>query len=226
MGEMTEELWKSLERKPKFDENGVPTCWGRYVKGIECDCPHRQACREYTFDRRGERKMERRWQHKMCSLLDGIDLPDPNSGEMELDAMADGLMDDSHVDGDADASALNLRAIVFIGWFALEQPNTARALLLRLMPDVKNLQDVADIMGITRQGVQKRIKAELGMEKRNYKTEEYLRLEGMELDVYRLCVKGGLSLREAAKRLKVSHWTVANILKSLDRKGFKRGERK
>ena len=223
---MTEQLWKSLERKPKYDEEGTPTCWGRYVKGIECDCPYRQSCREYTFDKRGEKKMERRWQHKCCSMLDGIDLPDPNHGGEELEAMADGIENDSKVEGDADASALNLQTIVFIGWFALEQPNTARALLLRLMPDVRNLQDVADIMGITRQGVQKRIKEELGMGKRQYRTEEYLRLEGMELDVYRLCVKGGLSLRETAKRLKVSHWTVAKIVKALDKKGFRRGEKK
>jgi len=206
-----------VPRKPEFDEQGAPKCWGTFIKGRECDCPHRVACREYTFDKRGERKSDRRWEHRTMPLLDGMDIPNEKAALAQLRTM----FKIPNTEIEFDPADLNMNLIVFFSWFAIEYPATVKALLIRLMPNVRNLQDIADLMGVTRQAVQKRVKAELGMEKRNYKVEEFMKLRGIELDVYRLCIKDGCSRRSAAKQLGISEGTVRNKLKSLERKGFK-----
>ena len=204
-------------RKPELDEQGTPKCWGMFVKGRACDCPYSRSCREFTFDRRGERKSERRWEHRMMPFLDGMDIPNEKAGLAQLKSMF--KIPNEGVEFDPDD--LNMSLIVFFSWFAIEYPATAKALLVKLMPEVRNLQDIADLMGVTRQAVQKRIKTELGIGKRNYKIEEMMNLRGLELDVYRLCIRDGCSRRSAAKQLRISEGTVRNKLKSLERKGFK-----
>ena len=204
-------------RQPEYDEKGTPKCWGEFVKGKTCDCPYARSCREYTFDRKGERKCERRWEHKTLPLLDGMDIPNEKAAMGQLKSM----FKIPATEIEFDPADLNMNLVVFFAWFAIEYPATVKALMLRLMPNVRNLQDIADLMGVTRQAVQKRIKSELGMEKRNYKVDEFMKMRGIELDVYRLCIRDGCSRRSAAKQLGVSVTTVCNKLKSLEKKGFK-----
>lgn len=111
-----------------------------------------------------------------------------------------------------DSGDVNLSLIKICVWLAIEQPATARAFMLKLDPNISCLQDIADILGVSKQAVHQRISRELGINSRQIKDATLLSMNETEMMVYRLCVTEGKTQTEAAQVTGVSQGMVSNII--------------
>lgn len=205
-------------RTPDYDERGYPKCWGTFRRGDECDCPYAHACSLITYGEKADRleEVKRKYYYEV-PLDDSRDIsPDETMDKAEFFTTVKKAGETLAVGG----SDINLDLICYMVYLALEQPATARAFVMRLRPGVKNLQDIADMLGVSRQAVQKRIAQELGIGKRNYRIDEFTQLSEREFMVYKLCFQDGCSMRSAAKQLGVAEGTVRNTMRDLRNKGF------
>ncbi len=199
---------------PVLDKDGKPVCFGQFISGRRCDCEWQTACVFYTYDERGTKSRQARWTHyETMPIIDDMDWPD-ESGEptvMQSFKLPDGRT--------VEASSINLPIIQVCVWMAIENPAAMRALMIKMDPDVKSLQDIADILKISKQAVQKRVAGELGIGKRQFKESTLLQLNHVEMQVYKLCVLGGMTTRKAADNIGNSAQNVQAILRKLRRMG-------
>lgn len=205
-------------RRPCYDAKGYPKCWGTFKKNDDCDCPHWRACMIYTYEEMAEKADDvRRSYYQEVPLDERRDVPQ----HAALDR-ADYF---TTIQREAETLTvrggdINLDLICYMVFFALEQPATARAFITRLRPGVRNLQDIAEMLGVSRQAVQKRVAQELGIGKRNYRIDDFTQLSEREFMVYKLCFQDGCSMRSAAAEIGIDHKTVKAIIERLKAKGF------
>lgn len=195
---------------PRLNKDGMPECYGQFISGRRCDCDWSTSCKFYTFDHKGERSRQSRWDnYEAMPIIEDMEWADESSepSRMHKFKLPGGKT--------IEASAMHLPIIQVCVWLALEKPAAMRALMLKLDPDVKSLQDIADILKISKQAVQKRVAGELGIGKRRFKDSTLLQLSETEMRVYKMCVRNGMNTRRAAKQLGMS--THASVIKILDK---------
>ena len=234
-GEVEEDIeppQKRQERKPFGppirDKDGKPLCFGHYIFGRQCICTDAWPCQYYTSMNKASRSRERHWAgYATVPLIDGMDWEcPPECAGTQYD---DGGDDDRHrnrvnsvrlEDGtEVEPSDVNIKLMTACLALGIEKPHSAKALLLKLDPDVKSLQDMADIIGITKQGLQRRIATELGVGKRQFKENFLLSLSPREIQIFKLYFKDKRSARKTAKMLGVSYQYVFKIIKKLKKRG-------
>lgn len=205
---------QSVFGPPKIDKDGKPVCFGQFINGRRCSCEWATACVFYTYDQKGTKSRQTRWRdYETVPIIESMDWPD-ESGEpsqMQSFKLPDGQL--------IEASSINLPIIQVCVWMAIENPAAMRALMLKMDPDVRSLQDMADILKISKQAVQKRIAGELGIGKRQFKEQTLLQLSELELSVYKQCVNGKATARMSADSLGISHRQASLILRKLCRMG-------
>jgi hypothetical protein len=193
-----------------------PKCFGHYISGRKCCCEWAQACVMYTYDNIGERSRTIRFQDfETVRFREGMDFVVEEDNSKSINVNIDGAED-------FDVSDINLKLIMMMAWFAIEKPGAAKALVLKLDPRVKCLEDIAAILGISKQAVQRRVAYELGIGKRHFKEEKVLKLREIEVLVYQMHFKGGRSLRKTGAMIGISYESVRKIAKKLERLGFPR----
>lgn len=111
-----------------------------------------------------------------------------------------------------DSGDVNLSIIKVCVWLAIEQPATARAFMLKLDPNIRCLQDIADMLGVSKQAVHQRITRELGINSRQIKDATLLSMNETEMMVYRLCVTEGKRQAHAAGEIGISSSMVSKIM--------------
>lgn len=200
---------------PKIDKDGKPVCFGQFISGRKCNCEWSVACVFYTYDQKGTKSRQTRWRdYETMPIIEGMDWPD-ESGEpslMQSFRLPDGRM--------IEASSINLPIIQICVWMAIENPASMRALMLKMDPDVRSLQDMADILKISKQAVQKRVAGELGIGKRQFKEQTLLQLSEVEMKVYKLCVQDGMNCRRASNAIGISAEMATRILYKFRRMGI------
>lgn len=195
-----------------------PKCFGHYISGRKCCCEWAQACVMYTYDNIGERSRNVRFQDfETVRFREGMDFVVEDDNSKSINVNIDGA-------DDFDVSDINLKLIMMMVWLAIEKPGAAKALVLKLDPRVKCLEDIAAILGISKQAVQRRVAHELGIGKRHFKEEKVLKLSEREVLVYQLHFKGGKSLRKTGASIGISYESVRKIAKKLESLGFPRNE--
>lgn len=201
-------------------DGDLPKCYGHFVAGHKCECEFVTSCQYYTYDNMGERSRQRKWDNFLSTPLD--EKIDWESDVQDNEYAENIELNDKYFDGNGKSyapSEVDINIIQTYVWLAIEAPETAKALMLKLNPNIKSLQDMADIQGLTKQAIHKRIAQELGVGQRNLRTS-LLRLNGKEMEVYKLCISEKKSMREAAKKMKISHTMVQKYMKSIKEKGF------
>lgn len=160
---------------------------------------------------------QRKWdEYQTVPILEGVDW---TNEEASLSAF-NGLFQNAFGEN-IDPSEINMQLIKLFVWMTIENPSAARAFMIKLDPDVRSLQDIAERLGVTKQAVQRRVAAELGIGKRNYRDSDFLKLRGRELDVYKLVMCDGVSLGSAAMQIGISKTQVRNLVKKLEKMGYK-----
>jgi len=205
---------QSVFGPPKIDKDGKPVCFGQFINGRRCSCEWATACVFYTYDQKGTKSRQTRWRdYETVPIIESMDWPD-ESGEpsqMQSFKLPDGQL--------IQASSINLPIIQICVWMAIENPAAMRALMLKMDPDVRSLQDMADILKISKQAVQKRIAGELGIGKRQFKEQTLLQLSELEMKVYKLCVQGKMNSNRASKELNISPPAAKQIIEKFRRMG-------
>ena len=212
---------QSVFGPPKIDKDGKPVCFGQFINGRRCSCEWATACVFYTYDQKGTKSRQTRWRdYETVPIIESMDWPD-ESGEpsqMQSFKLPDGQL--------IEASSINLPIIQICVWMAIENPAAMRALMLKMNPDVKSLQDMADILKISKQAVQKRVAGELGIGKRQFKEQTLLQLSELEMKVYKLCILEGMTIRRASEKTGNSVKCVLLIVHKLNRMGMLKCKKK
>lgn len=205
------------ERTPVYEDgNKTPKCYGTFKKGRRCDCQFAASCRAYTFFDVGEKSQDRKWtNYQTVPLEEGMDW----SEEENLASLQRSPFTLPNGD-ELDVSEVNLELIQILVWFALENPKAAEALMLKIDPKIRSLEDIANKLNVTRQAVQKRVANELGIGKKNFKDSTYLQLNGVEFDVFKYAREHECSIGMLAKKMKMPKTSVYRIVTKLQKIGL------
>lgn len=208
------------ERTPVYGKKGdTPLCYGAYRKGRKCDCQYAASCRAYTFFDIGDKSADRKWtNYQTVPLEDGMDWSEEESLaslKREPFTLPNGE--------ELDVSEVNLELIQMFVWFAIENPKAAEALMLKINPKIRSLEDIATKLNVTRQAVQKRVANELGIGKKNFKDSTYLQLSGKEFDVFKYAKDHEeCSINAIAKTVGMPKTSVYRIIAKLQKMGLLR----
>lgn len=210
--------------RPIMGDDGCPKCYGHLISGRKCLCQYYVSCREYTFSNIGERKQDIHYQNfETVPLIDNMDwtsddkaLSSMVSTGQEYYVMPNGIR--------IAASDVNLPLIKVCVMMALEKPRVMRAFMMRLDPRIRSMQDIANVMHVSKQAIQKRIVTELGIGKKTIKEESLAKLGPDGGMVYHSLVRERKSLRLTAAELHLPMSRVRKIADQLKKMGFVFGQ--
>jgi len=199
----------------EFTADGIPVCYGNYLSGRRCNCEWSVSCAYYTYDEIGQRSRNIRFQdYETVPLVENMDfIADETGNERTIRVNLPGAEQ-------IDLSEINLHVIKIMVWMALENPAAAKALMLKLDPQIKCLQDIACVLGVSKQAVQRRVAAELGIGKRHFKEASLMQLNPRELKIFQLYFRTNHTLREVSAKMNVSCEAIRKIATKLRRLGF------
>lgn len=173
---------------PEILPNGLPVCYGNFISGRRCNCQYAQSCTFYTYDNKAER-------------VRGTHFAEYETVPLNENILSKTLLDerDFSVEDEEDGIVVKLEngkkinignlapgALKLLLWFTLENPSAMRAILLKMDSNVKCLQDIADIVGVSKQAIQKRIAAELGIGKHKKKETPVEKMTNRNYLIYKL----------------------------------------
>ena len=145
---------------------GILECYGhKILRGDDPKCAQCEwltSCTYYTSENLGSRSREIHYRDYMAIPFDKV-------GGLEIEkAMEDALLNRKDVfrtsDGkEFDLSGINVELVKITIWLALEFPETMQALALKLDPRIKSLDDMAAVLGTSRQLLHRHIARECGV---------------------------------------------------------------
>ena len=145
---------------------GILECYGhKILRGDDPKCAQCEwltSCTYYTSENLGSRSREIHYRDYMAIPFDKV-------GGLEIEkAMEDALVNRKDVfktdDGrEFDLSGINVELVKITIWLSLEFPETMQALALKLDPRIKSLDDMAAILGTSRQLLHRHIARECGV---------------------------------------------------------------
>lgn len=158
---------------PEILPNGLPVCYGNFISGRRCNCQYAQSCTFYTYDNKAERVRGTHFSaYETVPLNENIlSKTIIEDKDFTLEDDSDGIIVRLKNGEKINIGNLAPNALKLLLWFTLENPSSMRAMLLKMDSKVKCLQDIADIIGVSKQAIQKRIATELGIGTKNKKKE-------------------------------------------------------
>ena len=209
-------IQESSEYTPtEYTPEGIPECYGHYISGRHCNCEWAVSCAYYTYDEIGQRSRNVRFQDfETVPLSENMDfISEGTDGDRTIRVNIPGAEQ-------IDLSEINLHVIKIMVWLALENPAAAKALMLKLDPNIKCLQDIACVLGVSKQAVQRRVASELGIGKRHFKEASLMQLNPKELKIFQLYFRTNHTMREVSALMNLSCEAIRKIANKLHRLGF------
>ena len=209
-----------------------PECFGKRKIGRRCpDCVYDESCRIYGIMEKTEKSGIRHLALSTAPLQEGFDAA---ADESRIFDDEDEQIKFRTKDGKKiEISGINLKIAVYCLILGAEKPKSAKAMALKLS-GCKNLSDVAEYLGVTRQAIHSGIQNELGIKKRVLKDSAFKKLSPDEFRFYKLKYEDGCTIRNIAIQMGVSKSKAGRILQRIrvklrlnpERKNGTKNERK
>lgn len=212
----------------KVISSGCPECFGKRKIGRRCpDCEFDESCRIYGILNHTEKSGIKHFAKSTAPLNEELgNVYGENDLVLDEDEKAFYFKKDGQ---EIEVSGVNLKLAVSCLVLGAEKPRTARALALRLS-GCKNLSDVAEYLGVTRQAIHTGIQNELGIGNRVLKDSSFKKLTPQEFRFYKLRFEDGCTSRSVAIQMRISKGTCYRLEQSIKNKlsidGAKNGRKK
>ena len=205
-----------------------PECFGKRKTGRRCpDCVYDESCRIYGIMEKTEKSGIRHLALSTAPLQEGFDAA---ADESRIFDDEDEQIKFRTKDGKKiEISGINLKIAVYCLILGAEKPKSAKAMALKLS-GCKNLSDVAEYLGVTRQAIHSGIQNELGIKKRVLKDSAFKKLSPQDFRFYKLRFEDGCTSRSVAIQMRISKGTCYRLEQSIKNKlsidGAKNGRKK
>ncbi len=200
--------------------NELPDCYGRKKNGHHCvNCKFDNSCKYYEASTKSIETEDRHWNT-------GLMFTHIGEREFSSDYIKNKIKSKSitfiNKDGKyVDSEQINIDLITWALLYGAEYKKLAQALAYSLHPDVKNCSDIADILGISRQGLNKSLREMLNLDKKKVPDSKIKKLTGNELDIMNFYNNNkNMSIRQIASSLKKSKSYIFNVIKKLKKEEY------
>ena len=207
----SEEFMKDQEKITSVSP--CPECFGKRKIGRRCpDCVYDESCRIYGIMEKTEKSGIRHLALSTAPLQEGFDAA---ADESRIFDDEDEQIKFRTKDGKKiEISGINLKIAVYCLILGAEKPKSAKAVALKLS-GCKNLSDVAEYLGVTRQAIHSGIQNELGIKKRVLKDSAFKKLSPDEFRFYKLKYEDGCTIRSIALQTGIPKSNVERILQRI-----------
>ncbi len=198
----------------KNNYNQLPVCYGNKKNGRHCnECSFDKSCSYYESSEKSIETEDKKWfvNHMFCP----IGTRDFSTSYIKNKIKTNSSKFVSKNGKYVDSEQINLELITWALLFGAENKKLAQAMAHSLNPEVKNCSDIADILGISRQRLNKALRDMLNIDKKKVPDSVFKKFTGLELEVYKHCFENGETVRSVAKQLGLSKDKIFRSRQSL-----------